>query len=177
MTRRSKMEILIVMKEYLDTYHFIDLNKTFYKSDFRSKGIDPSTAEEFLNIVSYCQTQFPPIDVIKTDKNFLIKLSKNKIFYRTPIQQELLENTQNREKGDFSKFDSQLLYQSPPIVIAKFRCVDCEIESDYPEHCNEPMDYKTNENLLTCEICGLSQPVPIHHGKTMKIIVERKEKE
>lgn len=176
MTRRSKMDILQAMKEFLDESDFKDLNKSFFKSDFRSKGIDPSTAEEFLRIVEFCQTQFPPIKIITTGKRVLIKLDKSQILSGTPLKQELLDRVQNRVSVVVDQKENRLFYSLPPPLLIKFRCTDCEIESLYPEHCNEPMEYESDENILRCEICGLTQPLPLHHGKTMKIKVEKRKK-
>lgn len=184
MVRRSKKEILIAMKEFLEESDFIGSDKAIYKSDFRVKGIDPSTAEEFIKIIIFCQTQFPSIDVIKTAKNLMIR-PRSKDRLRTPFEKELIERVQNRQKRDPEYLPAYLVdyrfkyghdksHQQESKLTVKFRCVDCEIESDYPEHCNEPMEYDTNENLLKCWLCGLTQSMPVHHNKIMKILIEKR---
>jgi Cu+-exporting ATPase len=58
------------------------------------------------------------------------------------------------------------------IEMEKLKCVECAYEQEIPMHCGKPM-HKEGDQLV-CWMgaeCG-AQPIPEHHGKAMKIIIE-----
>ncbi|NHI84112.1 MAG: hypothetical protein EAX81_07400 [Candidatus Thorarchaeota archaeon] len=67
--RKTKMEILEAIKEFLDERG----SKPFYKSDLREKGIDPKTAEDFFKIIRFCQKQLPRIKITEMRGNFVVQ--------------------------------------------------------------------------------------------------------
>ena len=54
--------------------------------------------------------------------------------------------------------------------VPKLKCVECGETQDVPKHCGQPMHQEGDQ--LVCWMgasCG-AQPIPKHHGKTMKLI-------
>ncbi|MFW9949326.1 MAG: hypothetical protein ACFFKA_04270 [Candidatus Thorarchaeota archaeon] len=56
--------------------------------------------------------------------------------------------------------------------MAKLKCVECGIEQELPKHCGKEMHLNRQTGQLDCWMgasCG-EQPLPMHHGKPMKVI-------
>ena len=67
--RKSAQAILKIIKDFLKE------NKAtmIFKSDFREKGIDPRTAERFLRIIHFCQSEIPQIEISDGGSRFLVR--------------------------------------------------------------------------------------------------------
>ena len=176
--RKSKMEILQTMKLFFDETGY---NKPFYKSDLKSQGIDPATAEDFLKIIMFCQREVPFIEITDFGKRFILKENVNKKHLDMneflQLKEELISKKEQLTPVDtytktkLSKEMRTLTYSSDPILLMKFVCQECDFAILYPDHCGEQMDFNSATNQLECYFCKIVQPVPIHHGKEMKIMI------
>ena len=175
--RRSKLEILQSIKLFFDD---IGHHKPFYKSDLKSKGIDPATAEDFLKIIMFCQRELPFIEVTDFGRRFLLKesikhqhLDMNEFLQLKEEligKKEQLTQVDMESRNKLSKEEWTKAYREPGLTL-KFTCQECDFSIIYPNHCGEQMDFNASTNNLECSICKIIQAVPIHHQKEMKIII------
>ena len=75
--------------------------------------------------------------------------------------QKFLKNLNQEVKSDKKEVEGK---------VPKLKCVECGETQDVPTHCGKPMHQEGDQ--LICWMgasCG-SQPIPKHHGKTMKLV-------
>ena len=114
--------------------------------------------------------QLPSIEIIRTGNNLVIK-PRRKDDLTNSLRTELFDAMRSKKSLNIEKLEKQFFQNYPPLLQMKFRCTECDIEADYSWHCKEHMELDVNKNMLICEIYGITQEVPIHHNRKMKIIV------
>ncbi|MFQ5978431.1 MAG: hypothetical protein ACE5OZ_09910 [Candidatus Heimdallarchaeota archaeon] len=159
--RKTKMEILQAIKEFIDESE----SPLFYKSDLRTKQIDPRTAEEFFRMIHFCQRKLPPITIIETHRNFIVQISD-----RISLENDL-ENVLKSKEFPIEQLSHQGLLENhfSPKLQLKFKC-ECGEIAGFPAHCGEGMAVDTESKILRCEFCKITKEFPSHCGKTMGII-------
>ena len=181
--RRKKLEILQAIKEFLDES---EESQYFFKSDLRTKGVDPATADDFLKIIIFCQKELAEIEIEDVGKRYIIKKMKKKRYLSMDEFQEFKNELINKKtdlvpvKGFFGRgkddLDRFTYNTDTPYISVYFTCQVCDVRSEYPEHCGEPMDL-IDKNEMNCYFCKITQCFPKHHGKEMKLMfIKNREK-
>ena len=67
--RKSTQAILRIIKDFLKE----NGGAMIFKSDFRDKGLDPRTAERFLRIIHFCQSEIPQIEISDDSSRFIVR--------------------------------------------------------------------------------------------------------
>ena len=162
-TRKTKMEILTTIKNFIESEDPLVFNKSSMIGD--PWNLDPRTVEEFLHIVHFCQNHFPPIQI-------LVKNNKKKTFQQLDFQE------MKREIENFSlKSIRNELKENDflnPKLYPVFKCRLCGLELGYPSHHNEPMNHHWRSGKLSCNSkgCNFTQQDPEHHNKRMEVFVK-----
>ena len=88
MARKTRLEIVETIFEFLKKSG----KSTFYKSELKKAGIEPSTADEWFKIIEFIQKNYPEIDILKFGKNTLIQIKDDEF-----LENALKEKEQNNE--------------------------------------------------------------------------------
>ena len=161
-SRKTKMEILETMKQFIESEDPIVFNKSsMINSPWK---LDPRTVDEFMEIVYFCQNFFPRIRIsIKNGKKVFQHLDYQE------LKREMQTLTLESIEGVDTPFDVLT-----PKVFPVFKCRECGEELGYPSHHNEPMRHVKSSGKLICALreCNFTQLIPEHHRKKMDIFVK-----
>jgi predicted RNA-binding Zn-ribbon protein involved in translation (DUF1610 family) len=58
-------------------------------------------------------------------------------------------------------------------MIIRFKCPKCGEKQDFPEHCDQQMNYIEDGHKLECEVCGESQAAPQHCDTNMGVFIDK----
>ena len=161
--RKSKMEILETIKNFIESEDQVVFNKSSMLDS--PWNLDPRTVDEFLQIAYFCQNNFPRIRIVEKNGRKLFQ----HLDYQA-MKQEMKELT--LEKVNNVETVNLLI----PKVYPVFKCKECEFELGYPAHHNEPMNHYKNSDKLWCALreCNFTQQIPkcYHCNKKMEIFVK-----
>ncbi|NVM16915.1 MAG: heavy metal translocating P-type ATPase [Candidatus Lokiarchaeota archaeon] len=90
-----------------------------------------------------------------------------KLMQMKSIEEELKVSEDQKDIQEINKIIEE---KEVDKKMGKLKCVECGLEQDLPMHCGQAMHQEGDQ--LVCWMgasCG-AQPVPEHHGKTMKIV-------
>ena len=163
--RKTKMEILKTIKEFIEKENSLVFTKSSMKSD--PWNLDPRTVDEFIRLAHFCQNYFPRIRI--QEKN-------GKVLFQHLDYQELKKEISEIALSQNSITDPITVHNDPfnPKVFPVFKCRECDLELEYPSHYNEPMNHIKSTGMLICAFrsCDFTRHVPEHHGKKMEIFVK-----